>query len=199
MSERGSILYLIRFVYKLNFKIYFWSSVEFDLFLVYWSGCSENKKKMLPILKFPAEWNGSIDTSAPSYGVARVEQRHVTRYACKFCSSDLPSGDSWCYCVETTYTDVSSAVPRVDVVEVTEQTPGHMLWASIVQPYLNISANDHRTVLVLSDCARKLNALGTDGIGLLHGLMMAGDFKDLCQMFLELGVDTEARSLVRCC
>ena len=155
------------------------------------------ERKMLPILKLPTEWNGSIDTSPQSYGVPFVEQRSITRYSCKFCSNTLPTSDSWCYCEETTYTDVSSAIPRLDVVEWTGRAPDHLSWATIIQPYLNVAATDHTTVHVLLDCAKKLNVLGADGAGLLHGLMMAGDFDDECQMFLELGVETETRSLVR--
>jgi hypothetical protein len=153
---------------------------------------------MLPLLQFPSEWNGTVDTEPKAFGVVQnIEHRHEKWSCLGPCRTEnMASKDSECGCWFKAHRYI------VDDTEVTTEVipsaPTDRQWQTMLAPYLNVAATDLGSVHVLKDCQRKINQLNTvSGAGVLHGLLAAGDLSKLREILLEIGLDPETRCLLQ--
>jgi hypothetical protein len=67
---------------------------------------------------------------------------------------------------------------------------------NVVAPYVNVAVTNDEANLIMTDVMRKLNGYDTsNGLGVLHGLLVYTDNVNLLMKLLELGVDPELRSV----
>ncbi len=150
-------------------------------------------------MKFPAEWKGGPETSPAVFGAAPTTRRVIVSvYECQTCRMQFPA-NTWTpghTCPLDASPVVKAGSKSKEEVVVAPKLPEEQLWKNIIRPFLNVAAGDRRAVQALLDCKKKLDVLDPQtGLGVLHGLVMAGDFVELLQQFLELGVDVETNFL----
>jgi hypothetical protein len=66
----------------------------------------------------------------------------------------------------------------------------------VVAPYVNVAVTSDEANMIMCDVTRKLNGYDPNtGLGVLHGLLRCSDNVNLLMKLLELGLDTELRSV----
>jgi hypothetical protein len=162
----------------------------------------------LKILQFPSKWNGAVKCASAAYErdekiVGKLVRCAKCGYDCDGVTRQVCSCHTYCnHCCRSyqyrplpkTRNDTPPAGLTFHPYKVIRLSGSPM--GDVVAPYVNVAVTNDEANLIMRDVRRKLNGYdSSNGLGVLHGLLVHSDNVDLLMKLLELGLDPELRSV----